>query len=204
MKARTEARRTAIIQAAADLFLEMGYERASMNELTKRLGGSKATLYGYFHSKEELFVAVVQKYATSHLADAVSDLPHGADEALDFKLVLTRFGENILRVLTNDGTALAVHRMVLAEVGRSDIGSLFYEAGPSDCINALSTLMQEATARGEIRSEDFKISALQFLALVTAEIDVRLYQTSPPPLTLEQIREMVSRAVNMFMNGARP
>lgn len=48
MKVRTEARREAIIDAAASVFLEMGYERASMNEVTKRMGGSKATIYSYF------------------------------------------------------------------------------------------------------------------------------------------------------------
>ena len=51
MKVKTEARREAIVEAAAQLFQEMGYERASMNELAKRLGGSKTTLYNYFPSK---------------------------------------------------------------------------------------------------------------------------------------------------------
>jgi AcrR family transcriptional regulator len=74
MKVRTEARREAIVEAAALLFQEVGYERASMNELTKRLGGSKATLYGYFPSKESLFVEVVRSVATVHLSEAVAQL----------------------------------------------------------------------------------------------------------------------------------
>ena len=68
MKVRTEARREAIVEAAATLFQEMGYERASMNELARRLGGSKATLYSYFPSKEALLVAVVKAFTTGHLA----------------------------------------------------------------------------------------------------------------------------------------
>ena len=74
MKVRTEARRDAIVDAAAELFQECGYERASMNELARRLGGSKATLYNYFPSKESLLVAVVKAYATGHLSDAVDGL----------------------------------------------------------------------------------------------------------------------------------
>ncbi len=62
MKVRTEARRNVILEAAVALFKELGYERTSMNELAKRLGGSKATLYGYFASKEELFRAVVKPW----------------------------------------------------------------------------------------------------------------------------------------------
>lgn len=47
MRVRTEAR----LREATKLFLEIGYERAMMGELTLRLWGSKATLYGYFPSK---------------------------------------------------------------------------------------------------------------------------------------------------------
>ena len=51
MRVRTQARRDTIIEAAIQLFEEAGYEGASMSELARRLGGSKATLYGYFPSK---------------------------------------------------------------------------------------------------------------------------------------------------------
>ncbi|CAI1972516.1 Uncharacterized HTH-type transcriptional regulator yvdT [Serratia ficaria] len=74
MKVRTNARRDAIVEEAALLFQEMGYERASMNELAKRVGGSKATLYGYFSSKEELFTAVVRQHVTQHLSEAATEL----------------------------------------------------------------------------------------------------------------------------------
>jgi hypothetical protein len=46
------------------------------------------------------------------------------------------------------------------------------------------------------------VAATHFTALVTAEIDARLYQRDPPPLTLEEIRQMVGRALEMFFNGA--
>lgn len=116
MKVRTEARREAIIDAAASVFLEMGYERASMNEVTKRMGGSKATIYSYFPSKEELFIAVVNRVATAHLAEAVSELAISVDKdtdaELDLRTLFTRFGERMLMVLINDESALAVYRMV--------------------------------------------------------------------------------------------
>jgi len=59
MRVRTEERRQEIIRIAAELFDELGYERTSMSEISARLGGSKATLYGYFRSKEELLRAVL-------------------------------------------------------------------------------------------------------------------------------------------------
>jgi AcrR family transcriptional regulator len=48
MKTKTEGKRLAILKAAADVFREVGFERASMSEIRARIGGSKATLYNYF------------------------------------------------------------------------------------------------------------------------------------------------------------
>jgi AcrR family transcriptional regulator len=201
MKVRTEMRRNAIIEAAANLFREFGYERASMNELAKRLGGSKATLYGYFSSKEELFVAVVKNVATAHLAATPTELLEvNGDTTL--ASLLTRFGERMLYVLTNDTDALAVYRMVIAEAGQSDVGQLFYESGPAEFIQSLASLIASAMEYGELRRSDPVVTALQFSALVTAETQIRLYQANPAPLSVEQIREMVQRAVEMFLAGA--
>lgn len=201
MKVRTQARRDAILETAAELFKEMGYERASMNELAKRCGGSKATLYGYFPSKEQLFVAVVEAIATVHLLDAVKELSSGEKAPQTLEAQLTRFGERMLDVLTNDESALAVYRMVVAEAGRSDVGKLFYESGPAEATEAIAGFMKAAMDRGELRRADPKVAAHQFLSLVTAENDMRQFQRNPPPLSHKQIRPMVSRAVETFLRG---
>ncbi|MBP0940852.1 TetR/AcrR family transcriptional regulator [Pseudomonas alliivorans] len=201
MKVRTEARREAIIDAAASVFLEMGYERTSMNEVTKRMGGSKATIYSYFPSKEDLFIAVVDRHATAHLAEAVSELATYSDKTRDLRALLSRFGERMLAVLINDNTALAVYRMVVAESGRSEIGMMFYESGPRQCMQTISTLMAQAMQNGQLRKTDPELAALQLTALLTAETEIRLYQQSPQPLGCEQIRTMVDRAVETFLLG---
>src|SRR4029453_11140406 len=54
MRVRTEVKRQHILRIAAELFNELGYERTSMSAIAARVGGSKATLYGYFASKEDL------------------------------------------------------------------------------------------------------------------------------------------------------
>ncbi|RSZ39579.1 MULTISPECIES: TetR/AcrR family transcriptional regulator [unclassified Variovorax] len=203
MKVRTEARRNAILEAAVALFRELGYERSSMNELAKRLGGSKATLYGYFASKEELFAAVVQTVAVSHLGEAAAEL-HEVNEAATLESQLMRFGERMMFVLTNDTDAMAVYRMVIAEAGRSDVGQQFHEAGPAQYLRTLAGFMDSAMQRGELRRLDPHVTALQFTSLVTAETQLRLYQSNPDPVSTDQIHEMVRRAVDMFLAGAVP
>ncbi|QWF72304.1 TetR/AcrR family transcriptional regulator [Methylomonas paludis] len=204
MKIRTQARRETIVSEAAKLFTEIGYEAASMNELSKRLGGSKATLYGYFPSKESLLVAVVEAFATAHLSDATTELSLNIEGEIALESTLMRFGERMLNVLTNDKTALAIYRMTIAEAGRSNVGQLFYDSGPSQCIDVLTRLIAVEINRGKVREADPRVMALQFLALLTAETEIRLYQQNPPPLTSSQVQAMVSRSVNMFLLGAEP
>jgi AcrR family transcriptional regulator len=59
MRVRTEAKKLEIMRVAAKLFEELGYERTSMSMISSQVGGSKATLYGYFASKEDLLRAVL-------------------------------------------------------------------------------------------------------------------------------------------------
>ena len=73
MRVRTEAKRDAIVGVAAAVFGEMGFERASMDEIAARTGASKATVYGYFGSKQELFLAVIRD-AAERLADLVMEI----------------------------------------------------------------------------------------------------------------------------------
>jgi len=198
MKVRTEARREAIVQEAARLFSEMGYERASMSELAQRLGGSKATLYGYFPSKEALFVAVTQALGDLYLTDPIAKLTASAPE--EFEGALRRFGEAFL-VLANENDATAVYRMVVGESGRSDVGRLFFETGPRRCIDGVAEFMRKAIEHGDLRAGKAEVLARQYLGLLTAETDDRLYQRDPAPVTRAQVRAMVDRALEVFLRG---
>jgi AcrR family transcriptional regulator len=53
--------RAGILTAAADLFRERGYRAATLDEIARRVGVSKPTLYGYFRSKEELLAAIFHR-----------------------------------------------------------------------------------------------------------------------------------------------
>ena len=59
MRRRGETLREHILWTAKDVFLEMGFERASMDIVVSRAETSKRTLYAYFESKEQLFLAVI-------------------------------------------------------------------------------------------------------------------------------------------------
>ena len=204
MKVRTPAKREAIVSAAAELFQELGYERASMNELVKRMGGSKATLYGYFPSKEDLFAAVVRSIATSDLSNATIALQQAIQRNANMRDALTQFGAGLLQVLANDRSALAIYRMVMGEAGRSEVGKAFYEAGPAGSLKLLAELLKVFMDRGELREADPHVCALQLTALVTAEVNPRLYQRDPAKVSKANIQRMSEHAVGTFLFGVAP
>ena len=198
MKVRTEARREAIVREATRLFLEMGYERATMSELAQRVGGSKATLYGYFPSKEELFMAVTEATGEAHLAEAVADLQALPEVGVEAGLV--RFAEKMLSLIVKD-EAHALQRMIVGEAGRSNVGDLFMQRGPRRCIDAVCAALQAAMDRGDLQPGPAPTLALQLLALVRAEVELRQYLQHPPRLTRKQLSEMAGRAVRVFLGG---
>jgi AcrR family transcriptional regulator len=65
---RGDARRRAILDAARDLFVEHGFDGVSMNEVVNRSGGSLATVYQQFGSKEGLFAAILQELSADIVA----------------------------------------------------------------------------------------------------------------------------------------
>jgi AcrR family transcriptional regulator len=201
VKVRTEARRNAILEVAAQVFLEKGFEGASMSEIAQRVGGSRATLYGYFPSKEEVFLAVTNGQGEKHMRPAVSELAAHAPGEL--QQALTRFSAKLVSFLASDETC-ATERMVIAEAGRSEIGRLFYETGPKVGLSAFAQVLHDAMARGDLRQADPWVASQHLVALIQAEIVHRWYDPTVPVPAPEQAHQMAERAVEVFVRGYAP
>src|SRR5271168_363697 len=115
MKSKTESKRQAILQAAADVFREVGFDRATMSDIRARIGGSKATLYNYFPSKEKLFFEVMYRATETELGAITAALNPDTD---DLKQELLRFGQKLLPALYTP-EAIAIRRLAIAELGHS-------------------------------------------------------------------------------------
>lgn len=79
MRTKTDAKRREIVAAAAELFVELGYDRTTMSAISARAGGSKATLYSYFESKEALLRAVLTDSVAENTDRLVEVFPVGED-----------------------------------------------------------------------------------------------------------------------------
>ncbi|MGA3702661.1 TetR/AcrR family transcriptional regulator C-terminal domain-containing protein [Ralstonia nicotianae] len=195
MRRKSEAKRDAILEAAARLFREVGFERASMAEISTRVGGSKATLYNYFESKEALFFEVMFQSALPEFQGTHHAL--GADGE-DLDKALLRFGERFLAVLYSPDVQ-AARRLAIAEAGRSEWGQLCYARGPAKGHARVAEFLREAMEAGRLRRADPKVAARHFLALLEAELlDGFLFQALEP-VDAGQIRAVAQRSVAAFM-----
>lgn len=197
MRVRTDDRRRAILEAAKDIFREVGFERASMAAISARVGGSKATLYGYFKSKEELFAAA--------MIDALEDQGQELLDLLDtsrpdVEEVLHRFGIAYLRLLTSPD-ALAITRTALAESpGREKLGEHLYALGPQRGLDAITDYMRALGERGKLEISDPVIAAHQFKALLEAGIMEPLLFGARPAFPAEKC---ISAATSTFLKAYR-
>lgn len=196
MRVRTDDRRNAILEAATEVFREVGYERASMAMIAERVGGSKTTLYGYFPSKEELFWnAMVDAMALEQGEKTLALLDPSEP---DVSAVLQRFGEAYLRLFTAR-KAIAVTRTAVAEgSANKELGALLYHRGPKRVLDALAGYLASLKEKGAIDGIDPHVGAVQLKGLFDGGIVEPLLFGAKPELKLT---EAVRAAVNTFLGA---
>lgn len=121
-RVRTDEKRSEIVRVAAELFEKLGYDRCSMTALSERLGGSKATLYGYFPSKEHVLRAVLDFQVATEADRIMGEFPASDD----LRESLIQLG---IAYLNKRMSPLPVTniRMVASQPAGSTMGKEFYE-----------------------------------------------------------------------------
>ncbi|WP_374601217.1 TetR/AcrR family transcriptional regulator [Niveibacterium sp.] len=199
MRTKTEERRQRIVDIAADAFREQGFEHTSMAEIASRVGGSKATLYNYFPSKEALFVEVTLQAAHHHIEQAFTLLR--PDD--DLRGVLQRFSERALAVFGSQ-SFISIRRTVIAESSRQGVGPLFYENGPGKGTIQIENYLRAAMERGQLRQCDCRIAAQHLRGLIEAETMEPLLFRLVEGFTPAEISAIVSRALDVFFAAYGP
>jgi AcrR family transcriptional regulator len=197
---KSASKRRTILDTAYRLFRTQGFERTSVSEITAAVGGSKATIYSHFPSKEELFVECMMAAAENYMAGTVKHLkPWSADPAV----ALFEFGRSFLSFICSP-EQVEVRRLMIAEAARSGTGKLFF-----DKIAALrahiSAFMSTCMASGTLRREDPDLAADHLGALLEAELlePLLLHVREGSPGETE-ITRAAKRAVAAFLRAYAP
>jgi AcrR family transcriptional regulator len=197
MKTKTESKRQAILKGAAEVFREVGFERASMSDIRARIGGSKATLYNYFPSKEKLFFEVMFQAKAPELDAIAAALNPDTD---DLKKELLHFGQNLMPALYSP-EAIAIRRLAIAELGHSNIGKVVFEGSMVPIERQVANFLRKVMKRGVLRTADPQTAAMHLLSLLESELLQRVLLGVMDSVKPEAIRGVVRRAVEVFLSG---
>ena len=194
MRVKTETHRTAIIEAATRVFLENGFEKTTMSDIATQLGGSKATLYRYFSTKEDLFLEAMSALGETLLAETNAALSTDGD----IRAMLRHFGISMLS-FTTSANALATFRLMIAGSARPEIAHSMNAQGMQKGEAAIKVLLEAAMNKGQLRQCDPQVLADHLRALLESEFHYKqLFGVVASP-SQKTIAAAVDRALDVFL-----
>jgi AcrR family transcriptional regulator len=194
MRVRTEEKREEIIRIAADLFQEHGFDRTSMSMISERLGGSKATLYGYFKSKEDLLLAVVHHDVPEQSERLATEFGAGKD----LRDSLTKLGVAYLTRLMSP-TPIANMRTLSNQPEGSGMGRDFWDKILRPAWQRFADRIESLMDAGALKRADPWLAAMQWKGLNELDMfDRRLLGVIKGP-DAKEIQRAATSAADAFL-----
>jgi AcrR family transcriptional regulator len=159
-RVRTEEKRDEIVRIAAELFGKHGFERCSMAALSERIGGSKATLYGYFPSKEDLLRAVLNCEVAKDADNVIRDFPTKDDLRESLIVLGTAYLNKRMSPFP-----LANIRMIANQPAGSTMGKDFYLNVVRPNFHRLADKFEELMDQGRLKRADPEVMMMHWKGL---------------------------------------
>ncbi|MEM7797667.1 MAG: TetR/AcrR family transcriptional regulator [Chloroflexota bacterium] len=191
--ARGAARRKALLEAAADLFLKQGYERTSLDQIVERAGGSKSTVYNQFGDKAGLFRTVVIELCAEMFAPLSEGLPPAGNPAE----VLTTVAKLFLEMLWGDDVQ-ALSRIVYTDgVRNPEISDVFFETGYEEGYRQVAAYLRQVAPN--LSDERSLLLARMFLTMLPGDAYDRLLAATTIQRTQAEIDSQIALSVEWLM-----
>jgi AcrR family transcriptional regulator len=194
---RADARPGELLEAALALFVERGYAATRLDEVARRAGVAKATLYLYYANKLELFKAVVRRSLVSGIdefARAHADV--GAPARKQLVDLLTLFTQRVA-----DSSLSGIPKLVMSEAGNFPELARFYH---DEVIQRARTIIIEVLARGAATGEFRRVDAECAWRIVVSPLllsiiwkhSFQAFEAQPPDL-----RRHLASQLDLLFNG---
>jgi TetR/AcrR family transcriptional regulator, mexJK operon transcriptional repressor len=194
LKPRSTDKREEVLDIASETFLSKGYDGTSINVMAREAGISKESIYRYFGSKEDLFLAVVERELEVYKQGMLDTVSHYQGKSL--KEALFSVAESTLSVASNDRT-LALRRLVFQmSANGSKVGSHYFASGPDIAYQNLVHLFEHYKP-----VSDFSVPKLSryFIAMVLHRTMLQRECGVQESLTAEEIRLRSMESVEDFL-----
>jgi AcrR family transcriptional regulator len=192
------AKRRQILAGASKVFMDLGFDGASMGEIARAAGVSKGTLYVYFADKSRLFEAIVEQEALEQGKVTFNYAP-----GRDVPTTLRDFGQTYIHLLCRPGGGSAIRTVMSIAERMPDVGRRFYQCVIENRINGLATYLDAHVGNGELAIKDCRHAAAQFIQVCQASLFLPFIFQSEPPPSPERITQVVESATQMFLAAYR-
>jgi len=188
------AKRRQIVDGARKVFMDLGFDGASMGEIARAAGVSKGTLYVYFADKNRLFEAIVEEEVFQQ-----RELAFNFDPERDVASTLREFGQAYIELVCRPGGGSAIRTVMAIAERMPEVGRRFYEEVLEKAINRLAAYLEARVAAKDLAIDDCQFAASQFLLLCQASLFLPfIFQAAPPP-SAERMTQVVESASRMFL-----
>lgn len=162
-------KRAAILEAAKEMFIELGFNGVSMDGIAASAGVSKLTVYSHFGDKDTLFTEAIQAKCVEMMPDEL----FVTDSEGPLREQLLGIGHAFFTLISSDA-AIATQRMMMTPETDDRVRQMFWQAGPARTETALSDFLGARVARGELVIEDTPLAARQFFCLIKGELHTHM------------------------------
>lgn len=192
------AKRRQVLDGARKVFMDLGFDGASMNEIARAAGVSKGTLYVYFADKSRLFEAIVEDEALEK-----GKISFNLDAGRDVETTLREFGRAYISSLCRPGGGSSIRTVMAIAERMPEVGRRFYDNVLAHTINRLSDYLQARIAPDDLAIDDCELAAAQFMQMCQATLFLPfVFQAEPAP-SPERIARVVDSATVLFLGTYR-
>jgi AcrR family transcriptional regulator len=190
------SKRRQILDGARKVFMDLGFDGASMGEIARSAGVSKGTLYVYFTDKSRLFEAIVEEETLEQ-----GKVTFNFDPTRDVTTTLTEFGQAYIQMLCRPGGGSATRTVMAIAERMPDVGRRFYNNVIARTIARLAAYLEVRARSGDLEIEDCQLAATQFMQMCQASLFMPfIFQAAPAP-SVERIAQVVKSATRIFLAG---
>jgi TetR/AcrR family transcriptional repressor of mexJK operon len=194
-------KRRSILDAAAPIFGNEGYERASIDAIASSAGVSKPTIYTYFGSKEQLFRDSVADTALQQNAEVYEVIQHLDLSAEGWLASLHELGLKLVGC-QRSACSMMLGRMIAAESLRDpEVYQTVLAKAGRPIMEALAGRLAMLGNAGYLRIPDPALAARQFIALISVEIP-ELTENGTKVVADDVIQRAVTAGVDTFLRAS--
>lgn len=188
-------KRQAILEAAKNLFLELGYDGSSMDTIAQHAGVSKLTVYNHFNDKAQLFGAAIEMVCEQRLPKQFYQI----NVNCDIQHALLNLGTAFLKMLYSAEAMKLTHLMSSLVSSNLELVHLFYRAGPERTRQNMYTLFAHIQQLQLLKIDNSQQAAELFVSLFTdCEYDRVIWKIREIPHP-EEIEKMVTQRLTLFL-----